>query len=257
MAKRDSNSKLSPRPGLTPVGQRHVVEPLRRDQTISCLGLEALGITPGRHRPRTGSVCKYAYTMNVGRLVTNAKGSSGRSVRRLASDARVAGSTITRIQAGVVDPTVDTLARIVGAAGFELQLTIVPLGGRRPTRLGDLADAWTRRDGRLRLDWTRWRAVLDELALHPERIPEAIYVAPPPAGERIVDALLAAVAEKLADDAGLSRPNWTEAIAPLKEPYWPPVARVVNERAVPTQLAARGLMIDTTSLWRDRRNVDA
>src|SRR5262245_22636869 len=121
--------------------------------------------------------------MDVRRLVTNVKGSSGLSVRRLANDARVAGSTITRIQAGTVDPTVDTLARIVGAAGFELQLTAVQQAGRRPTRLADVADAWARRDGRLRFDWTRWRAVLDELALHAERVPDAIYVEPPPAGE--------------------------------------------------------------------------
>jgi transcriptional regulator with XRE-family HTH domain len=195
--------------------------------------------------------------MDVGRLVTNAKGSSGLSVRRLANDARVAGSTITRIQAGTVDPTVDTLARIVGAAGFELQLTAVQRAGRRPTRLADLADAWTRRDERLRLDWTRWRAVLDELALHPERVPEAIYVEPPPAGERIIDNLLAAAAEKLADDAGLPRPSWTDGVAPLDEPYRPQVARLLTDRAIPTQLAARGLMIDSTSLWRDRQTVDA
>jgi hypothetical protein len=195
--------------------------------------------------------------MDIGRLVSNAKGSSGLSVRRLANDARVAGSTITRIQAGAVDPTVDTLARIVGAAGFELQLTAVQRAARRPTRLADLADAWTRRHGRLRLDWTRWRGVLDELALHPERIPEAIYVGPPPAGERIVDNLLAAIAEKLADDAGLPRPSWADGVAPLDEPYRPPVARVLTDRAVPVQLAARGLMIDTTSLWRDRQTVDA
>ena len=196
-------------------------------------------------------------SVDVGALVANAKGSSGLSVRRLASNARVAGSTITRIQSGTVDPTVDTLARIVDAAGFELHVTALLRGSRRPTRLGDLADAWIRRDGRLRLDWTRWRVVLDELALHSDRIPEAIYVAPPPAGERIVDALLAAVAEKLADDAGLPRPSWTEGVPPLSEPYRPPVARVVSEREIPAQLAARGLMIDTASLWRDRRTVGA
>jgi transcriptional regulator with XRE-family HTH domain len=195
--------------------------------------------------------------VDVGRLVTNAKGSSGLSVRRLANEARVAGSTITRIQAGTVDPTVDTLAKIVGAAGFELQLTTVHRGSRQPTRLGDLVDAWTRRDGRLRPDWTRWRAVLDELELHPERIPEAIYVAPPPAGERIVDNLLAAVAEKLADDSGLPRPSWTDSVTPLEEAYRPPVARPLTDRETPSQLAARRLMIDTSSLWRDRRTVDA
>ena len=76
-------------------------------------------------------------------------------------------------------------------------------------------------------------------------------------GERTVDNLLAAVAEKLADDVGLPRPGWTEGVSPLEEPYRPPVARPLAERDIPAQLAARGLMIDTASLWRDRRTVGA
>jgi hypothetical protein len=133
-----------------------------------------------------------------------------------------------------------------------------PVATRRPGwGYCNLADAWTRRDGRLRLDWTRWRAFLDELALHPGRVPEAIYVAPPPAASRIVDTLLAAEAEKLADDAVLPRPSWAEAVPALEERYRPPVARVVNDRQVATQLAALGLMIDTSSLWRDRQTVGA
>ena len=194
--------------------------------------------------------------MQVGELVTSAKGSSGLSVRRLAADARVAGSTITRIQAGSVDPSVRTLERILAAAGFALQLSAIHRGSPRTPRLSDLADAWSR-DGRLRLDWPRWRAWLDELALHPTRIPEAIYVAPPPAGEPVVDTLLAAVAEKLADDAGLPRPSWTDQVPPLADPYAPPTARTVTGHHVPAQLAARGLMIDAASLWRDSVTIGA
>jgi transcriptional regulator with XRE-family HTH domain len=194
--------------------------------------------------------------MQAGELVTNAKASAGLSVRRLAADAGVAGSTITRIQAGSVDPSVRTLERILAAAGFALQLSAIHRGSRRTPRLSDLADAWSRAR-RLRLDWPRWRALLDELALHPDRIPEAIYVAPPPAGEPVVDTLLAAVAEKLADDAGLPRPSWTDQVPPLAEPYAPPTARTVTGHHVPVQLAARGLMIDAASLWRDRVTIGA
>jgi transcriptional regulator with XRE-family HTH domain len=188
--------------------------------------------------------------VQVGELVTNAKGSSGMSVRRLAADSGVAGSTITRIQAGSVDPSVRTLERILAAAGFALQLSAIHRGSPRTPRLSDLTNAW-RRDGRLRLDWPRWRALLDELALHPDRIAEAIYVAPPPAGEPVVDTLLAAVAEKLADDARLPRPSWTTQVPPLAEPYSPPTARTITRHDVPAHLAARGLMIDAASLWRD------
>lgn len=193
--------------------------------------------------------------MEIGDLVRTAKGSSGLSVRRLSLAAEVAGSTITRIQSGSVEPSLLTLERILGAAGFDLRVEAVRRGTPPRPRLGELTDTWSRRNGRLRLDWTRWRALLDELALHPELTPEAIYMTPPPAGNRIVDALVAGVAEKLADDAGLPRPAWTSQVPALDEPYRPPVARTIGDREIPAQLEARGLMIDTGSLWRERTTV--
>lgn len=93
------------------------------------------------------------------------------------------------------------------------------------------------------------------LHCNPDLVPEAIYLPPWPTGEPVIDALPAAVAEKLADDAGLPRPSWTEQTPPLAEPYLPPVARIVQGRSIPPQLAARSLMIDTESLWRDRTTV--
>ena len=184
------------------------------------------------------------------------KGSSGLSVRRLAALADVAGSTVTRIQAGTVDPSVHTLKRIVEAAGFDLRLEVSHHGAPRPPRLGDLAGAWSRRKGRVRIDWTKWRTLIDALARHPELVPEAIYAPPPPAGDQIVDALLAAVAEKLADDAGLPRPVWTGPVPVLDPAYRPPVARTIAGQDIPQHLAARGLMIDTESLWRRAMTAD-
>lgn len=167
----------------------------------------------------------------------------------------VAGSTITRIQAGAVDPSVQTLERIFDAAGFDLRLTAFRRGTPHRPRLSELADAWMHRSGRLRLDWPRWRALLDELARHPELTPEAIYEPPPPAGEPIIDTLLAAVADKLADDAGLPRPAWTGSVPALHEPYQPPIARALHQRDIPRQFRERGILIDATSLWRDRSTV--
>jgi transcriptional regulator with XRE-family HTH domain len=187
------------------------------------------------------------------RLVDTAKGSSGCSIRDLADRAEVAVSTITRIKRGAVDPTVDTLARILDAAGYDLQLNAVRRGEHRPPRLGQLAAAWNERRGRVRPHWNRWRALLDALAIEPDRIPEAICVPPPPAGHPVIDTLLAAVAEKLADDAGLRRPSWTAAIPPLAQPWQPPSR--LDRHEVPAQFAARGLMVDTASLWRNPATV--
>lgn len=200
-------------------------------------------------------VCIYAYAMQVGRLTSAARESSGLPVRALATSAGVAGSTITRIQSGAVDPSIGTLDQILDAAGFELRVTAVRKPVAQRPSLMDLTDAWSYRRGQLHLDWTRWRALLDHLALHPEHVPEAIYLPPWPTGEPVVDALLAAVAEKLADDHGLPRPSWTEHMPPLAQPYQPAVARKVSARTIPPQLAARSLMIDTESLWRQRETI--
>jgi hypothetical protein len=78
---------------------------------------------------------------------------------------------------------------------------------------------------------------------------------PPPSGHRIVDALIAAVAEKLADDAALPRPSWTGSVPGLVEPYRPRTARQVAGRDVPQQLSERGLLIDAESLWRQSETI--
>jgi transcriptional regulator with XRE-family HTH domain len=193
--------------------------------------------------------------MNIAQLVTNAKESANIPIRKLAADAGVAGSTITRIQAGTVDPSFDTLTRILEATGYDLEIVATPHGARKHPRLADLIDAWSFGDSTIRLAWTRWRTFLDRLALHPENLPEAIYTPPPPSGNNVVDNLLAAVAEQLADDANLPRPSWTNNITKLTAPYRPATARNLPDTAIPEQFAARGLMIDTASLWRPRGTV--
>jgi transcriptional regulator with XRE-family HTH domain len=193
--------------------------------------------------------------MEIGALIGCAKESAGLSIRKLSSEARVAGTTFTRIQTGAVDPSIQTLQRILDAAGFDLHVAAIRHGTPHRPRLSDLATAWTLTNGRLRLDWTRWRALLDELALHRELVPEAIYGPPPPAGDRIVDSLLAAVAEKLADDYALPRPAWTFSIPALDEPFQPLLARPTADHAIPDQLLARNLMVDTESLWRNPETV--
>ena len=177
-------------------------------------------------------VCTYAYTVDVAEVIARAKGSSEVSVRALAASAGVAGSTITRIQSGTVDPTVQTVEQILEAAGFEVRLSVVRQGGERTPRLGDLSDAWSTRGGRVRPEWTRWRALLDHLALHPEqRRLRRSTSAPLPSGSRIVDALLAGVAEKLADDAAPGRArSWTASTPALDEPYEAPVRSGVRPR---------------------------
>ena len=64
-----------------------------------------------------GAVCVYAYSMSSATELRAARERSGLSIRALASRAEVAPSTIWRIEAGQVNPTVEMLERLRTAAG--------------------------------------------------------------------------------------------------------------------------------------------
>ena len=184
-------------------------------------------------------------------IVRGARTSAGLTMRALAARADVATSTIARIESGKVDPTVGMLARLLSAAGRELQLGT----HRQPgPEIAELADAWSRGPRGDRPDWTRLRAFLDQLARHPEQRGPATLRRPAPSGSAMLDALLAGVAEKICDDAGLPGPTWARAVPALPEPWSNPGTPAMKEAiaaATPRALAKRGLSIDEASLWRE------
>jgi len=184
-------------------------------------------------------------------LVKEARTSADLSLRALAERAGVATSTVLRIEAGQVDPTVGMLSRLVAAAGRELELVTRRSPG---PEIADLADAWKKTPRGDRPDWTRLRACLDHLALHPEQKAAATLRMPPPSGSAFLDTLLAGIAEKICNDAELPRPTWTRRVPPLAEPLvmpgTPAMQRAAND-ATPRELAARGLSVDEHSLWRE------
>ncbi|NLH65055.1 MAG: helix-turn-helix transcriptional regulator, partial [Candidatus Microthrix parvicella] len=62
--------------------------------------------------------------MDVAALVQDARKDANLTVRELAALAGVAASTVSRIERRQMDPTVGMLARLLSAAGQELELTI-------------------------------------------------------------------------------------------------------------------------------------
>ena len=189
-------------------------------------------------------------------IVAEARHAAGLSIRELARLADISFTTISRIESGESDPTVGMLRRIVEAAGRSLRLSAEPSPQPRRT-LADLSSAFTQTPTGERPDWTPLRAFLDHLALHPQEVARAITPRPHTTS-RLMDALLAGIAEKLADDHGLPRPGWTRT-APKMKPAWtapgtPRMREEQRERA-PSQLLDRGLVIDERSLWRDRETV--
>jgi len=191
-------------------------------------------------------------------LLRDARQSAGLSARALARLAQVPSSTVLRIESGKVDPTVGMLQRLLEAAGQDLHLRPTRMSpSQRGPVLAELADAWVESpDGHP--DWTKLRSFLDDLCLHPDRVETAIIRRPAKSPSPVLETLLAGIAEKLADDAGLGRPAWTRRTPGLREewsPFGSPRMRARWRSAAPSQLLERGLVIDEPSLWRDPETV--
>jgi hypothetical protein len=160
-------------------------------------------------------------------------------------------STVSRVEDGISSPTIDTLERVLAAAGRRLVLdTTDP--SESPS-LTSLHDAWNDRHDDV--DWTRVRALVDHLHRHPEQITDAIGGRPRPSGNARLDNLLAAIAEKTADDHALPRPRWTSSVRALAEPWessGTPLMRRREQTAAPKQFLDRGISLAATNVWRSR-----
>ncbi|MDP9165116.1 MAG: helix-turn-helix domain-containing protein [Actinomycetota bacterium] len=188
-------------------------------------------------------------------ILHDARASAGMSARALAFKAGASTTTVTRIEAGTMDPTVGMLTRLLAASGRALELSMRDSQASAASSLADLAEAWTTTAMGDRPDWTRLRAFLDSLALHPHRTRPAITPTPPPSGSAMLDALLAGMADKLADDRGLRRPGWTNAPDRFLSSQWEtpgtPRMRQAARDQTPPQLLAHGIIVSQDSLWRE------
>jgi len=193
--------------------------------------------------------------MDTATLVREARHEAGLSIRALSARAGVSPATVSRIEAGRMDPTVGMLMRLLDSAGCTIELT-----RRTPITppLASLADSWTSSSRGDIIDWTRLRAWLDEIALHPDETRIVILTSPAPSGSQLLDNLLAGIAETLADESGLDRPEWTNRVPALTQEWTTPGTakiRAAARKSTPPALAARGLTLARTSLWRDRAHV--
>jgi transcriptional regulator with XRE-family HTH domain len=175
----------------------------------------------------------------------------GLSTRDLARLAGVSYPTISRIENGHEEPRWSTLEKIFEVLGHP---PAPSPSARKQIRLADLSDAWTLDAmGTEHPDWVRLRGLADQLTLRPALVAQAILPEPSRSKSALMDTLLAAMAEKLADDAGIARPRWTRKRLPLPKP-WSAATRPSKraEGAIPAQFLARGLLIPQSAIWRDR-----
>lgn len=184
-------------------------------------------------------------------MVARARAAAGLSRRALATRAGVPTSTVSRIEQGEVDPTVTMLARLLGAAGEQLELHSRALSDDEPTLAG-LAGAYDSTGRGTKIDWTALRAFLDWLRGHPSAA-EAAIATPPPRTGSILDQILAAMAEEVASRAGIPPPRWSRSVPAAEERWSPPATpRMLAdaERTTPAPFRRRNIILPAGSLWR-------
>jgi transcriptional regulator with XRE-family HTH domain len=183
-------------------------------------------------------------------LLRSARANAGLSRRALATKAGVPTSTVSRVEDGQSDPTITMLVRLLDAAGHDLVVQSQPREDR--LTLAELANAYSEGPGRLKIDWTRLRAFVDRVEQHPERLLSAIADPPAPTLP-LLNALLAALAEQLADEHGIERPPWTRAYGPLEDPWFPPSTpqmRQSYQRSSPEPFRRRNIVIPRSAIFR-------
>ena len=215
--------------------------------------------TPGSERWPGQRCCEYANAVDeIGLWIRQERDRLGLSTRELARLSQVSYPTISRIENGREQPRWNTIRRIAAALGASIGPPFEPLP---LLRLADLVQRWTRDElGEVQPDWTMWRAFADQLQRSPELTAAAIMPAPMPSGVPLIDNLLAATAEKVADDAGIRRPSWVNRFPPLRE-IWrapgTPRIRARHDATTPAQFRARNIIVSASAIWRDDEQASA
>lgn len=182
--------------------------------------------------------------MQIDELVRSARAGSGRSMREVATLAGLAPSTVSRLERGLIlDPTMNTLATTLEATGVALHVEAV----RTLRYLSRAVDRHGEPDFMALATWA------DGLRRRPWQAATAISLGPDPDTDARLANLLAAMAEKTADDHGLRRPDWCASIKPLDVPWESPGTARHRERAraeAPREFRARHIYLSGTNIWR-------
>jgi len=151
-----------------------------------------------------------------------------------------------------MDPTISMAQRLFSAVGVHMEISILDIPQYSIAHLysalkGDLIE--------FDLDWTQIRNFVDRMCNEPHLITTAIADAPTRTNNEKFDALLAGVAEKLADDHEINRPGWCSAVPPSSERWTSigtPTMMKRNESQAAPQLVARNIYINQWQLWREK-----
>ena len=144
-----------------------------------------------------------------------------------------------------MDPTLTMLRRVLAAVNLHAELTA--------TTFDENTLAAVAKDHTNRIDWIRLRSLADAAALSADRAVQVIGPCPPRTGDKRVDNLLAAIAERIAANHHIATPAWCRTVPPLEEPWehdGTPAMRTRRRRSTPPELAARNIWLEHDAIWR-------
>lgn len=183
-------------------------------------------------------------------LVHGARTSAGLSRGAMARNAGVPTSTVSRIEDGVMDPTLTMLRRVLAGASQRLVIESGSFGDE-PTIAALAQDAPV--GDRFVVDWTSLRGFVDWAMRHPGSVAGAVEDPPARTGTPL-DAILASFTEELCDELGIKRPRWTSDVGAQSPPWAPPGTPTMTRRAksqTPETFRRRGLTIARADLFRE------
>jgi transcriptional regulator with XRE-family HTH domain len=190
--------------------------------------------------------------MQIGLIFEGLRIKAGLSRKQVARHAGVSLSTVSRVEEGNMDPTISMAQRLFSTVGVHLEISISDIPQYSIAHLhsalqGDLIE--------FDLDWTQIRIFVDRMCNEPHLITTAIADAPARTNNEKFDALIAGIAEKLADDHEINRPAWCSAVPPSSERWastGTPTMMKRNESQAAPQFIARNIYINQWQLWREK-----
>jgi len=186
-----------------------------------------------------------AEMISAAHLIRSHRRSAGLSQRQLARQAGTSAATLNRYEAGIIDPAVGTLNRILGACTSRR---------RRWASLAQLAPALASASESAPNEV--WRLVGefldDDKSANDEEFVNSVIDAPLPTGNPRADALVAALGEHLSVKRAIAPPAWTQV--PIEVVPWWFVAgerfAAMSLRESPASFARRGIFVTSGALER-------
>ena len=177
-------------------------------------------------------------------LIRSHRLAAGLSQRQLARQAGTSAATLNRYEAGIIDPTVGTLNRILGASTRRR---------RRWASLAALAPALVSASGAQDEAWKLVGEFLDDdKRADDDEFVSSVIDPPLPTGTRWADALVAALGEYLSVQREITPPSWTQM--PIEVVPWWFVAgerfAAVAFRESPVSFSRRGIFVTSGALER-------